>query len=148
CRYLDAMVSVRFTYLEPKKDFHWSKPAEQNYIDRLVFDKLKMLSIQPSDVCADDEFIRRATLDICGALPTIDETKDFLGSQAKDKRARLIDRLLERAEYADFWTLKWSDVLRSNRKAIQPKGVYVYQQWLRSRIARNIPFDQVVRELL
>jgi len=71
-----------------------------------------------------------------------------LASAEKDKRARLIDRLLERPEYADFWTLKWCDVLRSDRKTIQVKGTYVYQNWLRERIEKNIPFDQIVRELL
>jgi hypothetical protein len=148
CRYLDAMVSVRFTYLEPKKGFQWASPPEHNYVDRLVFGKLKMLSIQPSDLCSEDELIRRASLDICGVLPTTDETKAFLASNAADKRSKLIDQLLERSEYADFWTLKWSDVLRSNRKTIQPKGVHVYQEWLRSRIAKNTPFDEIVRELL
>src|SRR5262249_25732766 len=105
-------------------------------------------SIQPSDVCSDEEFIRRASLDICGVLPAANDTKEFLDSRAEDKRSKLVDRLLDRSEYADFWTLKWSDVLRSNRKPIQPKGVHVYQEWLRTRIARNTPFDEVVRDLL
>src|SRR5262249_13462126 len=148
CRYLDEMLSVRLTYLEPKKGFVWSNPPENNYVDKLVFNKLKMLSIVPSDVCTDQEFVRRAYLDVCGILPMSEETKSFLNSTEPDKRAKLIDRLLERPEYADFWTLKWSDVLRSNRKTIQLKGIHVYQQWLRSEIEKNTPFDQIVRELL
>jgi hypothetical protein len=148
CRYLDEMLSVRLTYLEPKKGFVWSKPPENNYVDKLVFNKLKMLSILPSDVCTDQEFVRRAYVDVCGILPTSEETKSFLNSTEPDKRAKLIDRLLERPEYADFWTLKWSDVLRSNRKTIQLKGIHVYQQWLRSEIEKNTSFDQIVRELL
>src|SRR5207245_2219483 len=83
-----------------------------NYIDHQVFAKLKMLSIQPSELCTDQEFIRRAYLDVCGILPTAEETRVFLASTEKGKRARLIDRLLERPEYADFWTLKWCDVIR------------------------------------
>jgi len=148
CRYLDVMHTVRLTYLEPRKGFQWVAPSENNSIDHQVFAKLKMLSIQPSELCTDQEFIRRAYLDVCGILPTAEETKAFLASADKDKRARLIDRLLERPEYADFWTLKWCDVLRSDRKTIQVKGTYVYQNWLRDRIEKNVPFDQIVRELL
>jgi hypothetical protein len=148
CRYLDQLFAVRFMYLKPKSGFKWSKPPEANYIDKYVFAKLKMLSIQPSDLCTDEEFIRRAYLDVCGILPTSTEVKKFLASTDKTKRAKLIDVLLERPEYADFWTLKWSDVLRSNRKSIQLKGIHVYQKWLRGHIARNTPFSQVVKELL
>ena len=107
-----------------------------------------MLSIPPSDVCTDQEFVRRAFLDLCGILPSLAETSRFLADPAPDKRAKLIDGLLDRPEYADFWTLKWSDVLRSNRKTIQVKGIHVFQKWLREHIERNTPFDRVVRELL
>ncbi len=148
CRYLGEMQSVRLTYLEPKKGFAWSPPPEQNYVDKHVFAKLKMLSIQPSEMCTDQEFVRRAFLDVCGLLPTAEETKAFLQSEEKEKRARLIDTLLDRPEYADFWTLKWSDVLRSNRKTIQLKGTHVYQQWLHTHMLRNTPLDEIVRELL
>jgi hypothetical protein len=148
CRYLEQLYPIRLMYLETKKNFHWSNPPENNFIDKHVFAKLKLLSILPSDLCTDQEFIRRAYMDVCGILPTGDETKAFLASPDKDKRAKLIDALLERPEYADLWTLKWSDVLRSTRKTIQVKGTHVYQTWLRSHIERNTPFDQVVRELL
>jgi hypothetical protein len=148
CRFLDVMHTVRLTFLESKKGFQWANVAENNFIDHHVFAKLKMLSIQPSDLCTDQEFIRRAFLDVCGVLPTGEETTAFLPSTEKDKRAKLIDRLLERPEYADFWTLKWCDVLRSDRKTIQVKGTFVYQNWLRDRIAGNTPFDRIVRDLL
>ncbi|HEV3144169.1 MAG TPA: DUF1549 domain-containing protein, partial [Gemmataceae bacterium] len=120
CRYLGEMQAVRLMYLEPKPGFTWPNPPESNYIDKFVFAKLKMLSIAPSEMCSDSEFIRRAYLDLCGLLPTVEETNAFLANSA-DKRAKLIDQLLERPEYADFWTLKWSDVLRSSRKTIQVK---------------------------
>jgi hypothetical protein len=148
CRYLDVLQAVRLTYLEPKKNFHWSEPPAANYVDKLVFTKLKMLSIPPADLCSDQEFVRRAYLDLCGILPSAEETKAFLAEPTKEKRAKLIEALLERPEYADFWTLKWLDVLRSNRKTIQLKGIHVYQRWLRDHMARNTPFDRVVRELL
>jgi hypothetical protein len=148
CRYLDAMTSVRLMYLQPRPGFSWPNPPVNNYVDTHVFAKLKMLSIPPADLCADAEFLRRVYEDVCGTLPTPEETRTFLASTDKDKRAKLIDALLERSEYADLWTLKWSDVLRSNRKSIQQKGTHVYQHWLRKHIERNTPFDEVVRELL
>jgi hypothetical protein len=148
CRYLDIMETVRLTYLEPKPGFVWKDVPETNYVDKHVFAKLKMLSIPPSDVCTDQEFIRRAYLDLCAVLPTPDEVKAFVADQAKDKRARLIDKLLERPEYADFWTLKWADVLRNNRKTVQVKGTHVYQTWLHQHITKNTGFDEIVRELL
>ncbi|HZU38289.1 MAG TPA: DUF1549 domain-containing protein, partial [Gemmataceae bacterium] len=148
CRYLDLMLTARLTYLEPKKGFHWNNPRENNYIDKHVFAKLRMLNILPSDLCTDSEFIRRATMDICGVLPTAAQTRAFLASKDVHKRARLIDTLLAKPEYAEFWTLKWSDVLRSNRKTIQEKGTHVFQRWLRRAVANNTPFDQVVRDLL
>jgi hypothetical protein len=148
CRYLQQMQSVRLTYLEPKPGFTWPNPPESNYIDKFVFAKLKMLSIAPSGVCTDSEFVRRVYLDICGMLPTGEEVKAFLDNKAPDKRAKLIDQLLERPEYADFWTLKWSDVLRSSRKTIQVKGIHTFQSWLHQHITENTSFDEIVRELL
>src|SRR5262249_49758187 len=102
----------------------------------------------PSELCTDQEFIRRSYLDLCGLLPTPEAVKAFLADNNKDKRAKLIDALLERPEYSDFWTLKWSDVLRSSRKTIQIKGIHVYQQWVKGHISANTPFDQMIRELV
>jgi len=148
CRYLDEMLAVRLTYLEPKPNFTWPNPPENNYVDKHVFSKLKMLNILPSDICTDQEFVRRAFLDVCGILPTPEEVKTFLASNDKDKRAKLIDKLVERPEFADFWTLKWADVLRNNRKTIQVKGTHVYQAWLKDHFKKNTPFNEVVKELL
>lgn len=148
CRYLDLLKPVRFTYLEPRQGFVWNNPPQANYIDKHVFDKLKMMNILPSDVCTDQEFIRRAYMDVCGILPPAEATRAFLASTDAKKREKLVDELLQKPEYADFWTLKWSDVLRSNRKTIQIKGIHVYQQWLRHRVSDNTPFDEVVRDLL
>jgi hypothetical protein len=148
CRYLDELLPIRLTYLEPRKGFHWPNPPESNFIDHFVFAKLKMLSIPPADLCNDEEFVRRVYMDICGVLPTADQTRSFLASKEPNKRAKLIDTLLDRPEYADFWTLKWSDVLRSSRKSVQLKGAYNFQKWLHSHIAKNTPLDAMVRELL
>jgi Protein of unknown function (DUF1553)/Protein of unknown function (DUF1549) len=148
CRYLMELHTVRLTYLEPRKGFVWNNPPEANYVDKHVFAKLKMLNITPSDLCSDADFVRRATLDICGVLPTADEVRAFLADTRADKRAKLVDALLERPEYADFWTLKWSDVMRSSRKNIQQKGTFAFQRWLRDHFAKDDGFDVVTRELL
>jgi hypothetical protein len=148
CRYLDLMECVRLTYVEPRPDFHWPNPPENNYVDRHVFAKLKLLNIAPSELCSDQVFLRRVFLDLCGILPTPAEVKSFLADKSADKRAALIDRLLERPEYADYWAHKWLDLLRCNRKNIQITGSHVYRHWVRSHFARNTPWNQVVRELL
>src|SRR5262249_39245428 len=148
CRYLDQLRSVRLTCLQPVPGFRWPDPPENNYVDRHVFARLKLLSIAPSELCSDEEFVRRAYLDVCGILPTAAEARAFLADKARDKRRRLIDALLDRPEYADFWTLKWADVLRVRKTFIQPQGAKMYHSWLREAVKNNTPFDQVVRELL
>jgi hypothetical protein len=148
CRYLDVIQCVRLTYLKPRPDFRWLNVPKHNYVDTHVFAKLKMLTIATSELCTDQEFVRRAFLDLCGILPTPDEVRTFLADSSADKRAVLIDRLLERPEFADFWTHKWLDLLRSNRLTIQIKGSHVYRHWLYSHIERNTPWSEVVRELL
>ncbi|MBI3409052.1 MAG: DUF1553 domain-containing protein [Planctomycetes bacterium] len=148
CRFLEELVPVRLMYLEPKPSFRWSNPPESNYIDKHIFAKLKMLDILPSDLCSDQEFIRRAFMDVGGVLPTPEETKAFLESKDAAKRSKLIDTLLERPEYSDLWTLKWSDVFRSTRKSIQVKGTHVFQKWLRNHVDKNTGFDQVIREVI
>ncbi len=148
CRYLESMLAVRLTYLEPREGFVWKNPPETNYVDKFVFAKLKQMSIPPSELCNDEEFVRRAFLDLCGLLPTPDEAARFLNDKSSDKRAKLIDALLERPEYADFWALKWADVFRSSRKTIQLKGAHAFQQWLRGRIVDNAPFDSIIRDVI
>ncbi len=148
CRYLEEMVAVRVTYLEPREGFVWSNPPETNYVDTHTFAKLRMMSIAPSDLCADDEYVRRAYLDAIGRIPTSDEARSFLADKDAQKRAKLVDKLVEQPEFADLWALKWADVLRSSRKTIQQKGSYGMQAWLRGHFARNTPFDEVVREVI
>ncbi len=147
-RYLDHMLTIRLMHLKPRAGFAWSNPPEHNYVDQHVFHKLKLLNILPSDLCSDQEFLRRAYLDLCGVLPTADEAQAFLAGTDAHKRAKLIDQLLDRPEYADFWTLKWADVFRSSRKAIQLAGVHKFQKWLRENVLDNRPLDELVREIL
>ena len=136
--------TIRLTHLWPRPGFVWQAPPENNYIDKHVFAKLKLLSLPPSGLCDDADFLRRASLDAIGALPTAEEARAFLADKDGAKRARLVDRLLARPEFADYWTMKWSDVLRSSRKTIRLKGTHAFQAWLRGKIARDEGFDGVV----
>lgn len=149
CRFMGDMVSVRLMHIaSPPSDYQWPAPPENNYVDKNVFAKLKLLHIAPSELCTDEQFIRRVYLDICGVLPTPTETHTFLTATESDKRARLIDELLQRPEYADFWTKKWMDVLRASRDSIQLAGAQAYHAWLRERIESDMSFADIVRALI
>jgi hypothetical protein len=168
-RYLDQHVPVRLAFIPARPDFAWKKTPANNFIDQHVFAKLQTLRMNASDLCSDSEFIRRASLDLIGLLPTADEARAFAslapseGERAgmrgpsqpaaslrrqQDRRARLIDSLLQRPEFADFWALKWSDVLRNEEKVLDRKGVQAYYNWIRQSLAENKPLDQFVRELV
>jgi hypothetical protein len=122
--------------------------VNNNYIDGLVLKKLAALRIPPSPGCTDAEFIRRAYLDAAGILPTPAEVHRFLADSAADKRARLIDALLERPEFVDYWAYKWSDLLLvSTRKLPQP-AVWAFYQYIRQSVADNKPWDQFARDVL
>lgn len=130
-------------------DLQWPDVPEKNFVDTAVYAKLKKLRIPPADVCSDEVFVRRVYLDILGVLPTVEETRAFLENTAEDKRAVLIDELLQRPEFAELWAMKWADVLRVRSSIVlKPKGMHRYNDWLRQAIASNMPLDQMVRELL
>ncbi len=127
-------------------DFRDARRA--NYVDDLVLKKLEALHIPPSPSCADEEFIRRAFLDTVGILPTSDEVRAFLTDRAPDKRARLVDGLLRRPEFVDYWTYKWSDLLLlSTRKLSQP-AMWAFYQFIRQSVAENKPWDRFARDIL
>lgn len=119
-----------------------------NFIDQFIEAKLAKLNIQPSGPCSDADFLRRLYLDIIGTLPTPDEARKFFDDRRPDRRARLIDELLKRPEYADYWALKWSDLLRVERPTLGHAGAHAYYRWLRDSFASNKPFDRIARELL
>jgi hypothetical protein len=147
-RYLDRQVAVQLAFVPARPGFVWKEPPHNNYIDKHVFAKLKTLRTSPSDLCTDSVFVRRAYLDTLGILPTADETRRFLDDTHPEKRARLIDALLERPEFADFWALKWGDLLRVEEKALDRKGVHLYHEWIRQSIAEGKPLNEFARELI
>jgi hypothetical protein len=119
-----------------------------NFIDPLVWDKLRQLRITPSGICDDATFLRRAHLDVIGRLPTPDEVREFLADSAPDKRARIVDQLLARPEYADYWANKWADLLRPNPYRVGIKATLSLDTWLRDAFRENRPYDRLVRELV
>ena len=122
--------------------------ASGNFIDQLVAERLLRLNVAPSGRCDNATFLRRVYLDILGTLPTADETRAFLTDTSEDSRVRLVDRLLLRPEFADYWTLKWADLLRVNRRTLGRKAAQAYYEWIHDSFSRNKPLDQFASELL
>ena len=147
-RYLDQQVAVPLAFIPARPGFVWSDPAPANFIDEHVFKKLQTLRINPSPLARDALFIRRASLDLLGLVPTAEEARAFLADAAPDKRARLIETLLARPEFADFWALKWADLLRIEQRQLDHAGMAAFHGWIRESIAQNKPLDQFARELI
>jgi hypothetical protein len=120
-------------------------------LDELVFGQLAKLGIEPANDCSDAVFVRRVSLDVIGTLPTAAEARDFILDKSPNKRRALIDRLLERAEFADYWAMKWSDLLRVKAEFpinLWPNAAQAYHRWIRTSLKENKPYDQFVREML
>jgi hypothetical protein len=128
-----------------------SAPKASCRIDELVFRKLEKLDILPANLCSDSVFVRRVYLDVIGTLPTAQEASDFIQSHQPDKRRALIDRLLERDEFADYWAMKWCDLLRVKAEFpinLWPNAAQAYHRWIRDSVRANKPYDQFARDLL
>jgi hypothetical protein len=147
-RYLDQVDTASLTFLQPDPNFVWPNPSENNYVDQHVHAKLRELQIQPSELCSDEEFVRRVYLDLIGQLPAPAEVEQFLADGSEEKRSRLIDALVERPELAEFWALKWGDLLRVRNAKVSPAGVHKFHRWLVASFRDNVPYDRFVRELL
>ncbi|MDA1017237.1 MAG: DUF1549 domain-containing protein [Planctomycetota bacterium] len=119
-----------------------------NFIDTHVDRKLALLNIVPSGLCTDADYLRRVYLDVIGTLPTATEARKFLEDKSPNKRATLVDELLQRPEFADFWALKWSDLLRVDRLALGHKQAYAYYRWIRQAMADNLPYDEFARQVV
>lgn len=147
-RYLNGRGVSRLGFLHDRPDFAWNGPEPANVVDEHVFAKLRSLKINPSERATDATFVRRATLDTLGILPTPGEVRAYLDNEDPDKRIKLVDALLERPEFADYWALKWADLLRNEEKSMGTKGVWVLQRWLRDQIASDVPLDQFARAIV
>ncbi len=120
----------------------------KNFIDGLVWNKLKRLGITPSQECGDEKYLRRVYIDIIGRVPTSAEARAFLDDPKSDRRSRLVNSLLEQPEYAEHWANKWADLLRPNPYRVGIKAVLNYDAWVRRAFRENMPYDQFVRELV
>jgi len=126
-------------------------PTSPARIDEMVFGRLKRLGIEPASPCSDGVFVRRVYLDVIGTLPTAQEARQFLEDRDPNKRRALVDRLLERKEFADYWAMKWSDLLRVKAEFpinLWPNAAQAYHRWIRDSLHQNKPYDKFVREML
>lgn len=136
-------------------DLKYERPQvpEANYIDKLVHEKLNKLRIIPADLASDEEFLRRVFLDVIGLPPTVEERNKFLTDTRPDKRAALIDDLINRKEFTEMWVMKWAELLQirtfnNGPQQVSYKAALNYYQWLRERIAANTPFNEIIRQIL
>jgi hypothetical protein len=147
-RYGSFVAVSNLVVLHHDPNFVWTNPPEINYVDKFVFAKLRSLEIQPSDLCTDDEFLRRVYLDVIGLPPTPQEVRAFLADKRADKRALVIDALLERPEHAEFWAAKWADLFRLRFDTLGDKGTWGFYRWVRDTVASNKRYDEFVREIV
>ncbi len=148
-RYLDQQAPVRLAFVPRHPEFAARKfPQPANAVDEQVYAKLKQLRLNPAGPCTDEVFLRRAYLDLLGILPTADDARAFVADTAKDKRAKLVDTLLERPEFAESWAMKWADLLRLDERTLDRKGARLFYDWLRTSIASHEPIDQFARKLV
>jgi hypothetical protein len=126
----------------------FAKAQRRNFIDESVLQKLQSLRLPPSARASDGEFLRRAYLDTIGTLPTAGEVRKFLADKSPDKRDRLIDDLLDRTEFVDYWTYKWSDVLLVNGRRLRPAAVKAYYTWIRQQVEANTPWDEFAKRIV
>ena len=153
--YLSKVVvaSVTSPYKQQVPPAVFAKAAKRNFIDELVLEKLESLNLPPSPPASDEEFIRRATIDTIGVLPTADETRRYLADRTADKRDRLIEALLARSEFVDYWAYKWSDLLLVNGEKLKSgtdtgSAMWSYYRWIRNHVEAGTPWDVMVRELI
>jgi hypothetical protein len=146
--FMGAVDTFRAMIPRPQNISNYPIIPENNFIDALVFRKLKKLHIVPSGLAGDAEYLRRVYLDVIGTLPTPEEARRFLNDPRPGRRARLVEELFQRPEFADYWALKWADVLRVDRETLGHKGAYAYYRWIRDSLANNKPLDQFAREIM
>jgi hypothetical protein len=157
-RYMGYVSVFRATIPRTTDDGQPKSPHKPiNFVDELAFAKQQQLGYVPSELCNDGEFLRRASLDIIGTLPTTEEVIAFLGDVSPDKREKLVETLLGRPEYATYWSLKWADVLRvrggsnddtkNKIDGLNTRAVK-FRDWIHQQLADNRPYDKIVRDII
>jgi Protein of unknown function (DUF1553)/Protein of unknown function (DUF1549) len=141
-----ATLSVPYPAAIPSEVF--AQSPRRNFIDELSLEKLESLNLPPSAPASDTEFVRRIHLDTLGMLPTADEARAFLDDPSPDKRNRLIDALLARPEFVDYWTYRWCDLLLASGQALRPESLDAYYKWIRHEVEQNTPWDKFVEKII
>ncbi|HEY1067963.1 MAG TPA: DUF1549 domain-containing protein, partial [Pirellulales bacterium] len=143
-----AIATVTVPYPNQVEPGVFAESPKRNFIDEHVVAKLQSLALPPSPRCTDGEFIRRASIDAIGLAPSPEEVKAFIADASPDKRERLIDSLLSRPEFVDYWAYKWSDLLLVNSEKLKPGAMWAYYTWIRNQTAADVPWDELVRRLV
>jgi Protein of unknown function (DUF1549)/Protein of unknown function (DUF1553)/Bacterial Ig-like domain (group 2) len=143
-----AVATATVPYTNKVERNVFTRAKKRNFIDDLVMEKLQSLNLPPSPKSSDAEFIRRAFVDTIGLLPTEQETRDFLASKDSKKRDKLIEALLSRPEFVDYWSYKWSDLLLVQSKKLKGASMWSYYNWIHNNVAANTPWDKMVRDLV
>ena len=144
----NVIATVSSPYETPVDAAVFASAERSNFIDDAVLAQLKSLNIPPSPRCSDSEFLRRAFLDTIGVLPTADEVRAFLSDESPDKRDRLVDQLLTRPEFVDYWAYKWSDLLLLSGEKLRPQALKSFYAFIRRNVADNTPWDEFVRQIV
>ncbi len=147
-RFEHLQVPVPLAFLPSRQDFTWTAPEPANFIDELVWAKLQKVRVAPSAVCDDVTFLRRAYFDLAGRLPSRAEAESFTGDPAPDKRSRLVDALLASPDFAEWWAVKWADLLRMEERVLDETGTQEMHRWIRDSLAQDKPMDEFCREIL
>jgi hypothetical protein len=148
--YSSKIVNVRIVspYESPVPDTVYADSPRNNFIDELIVKQLQSLGLPPAQRADDATFLRRVFLDTIGKLPTSDEVRAFLADQTPDKRSRLIDELLARDEFVDYWTYQWCDLLLVNGTRLRPDAVKAFYSWIRQRVTENVAWDEFARQIV
>ncbi|WP_165073506.1 DUF1549 and DUF1553 domain-containing protein [Paludisphaera rhizosphaerae] len=142
-------VGSQFIVLPKGLQFSYPDESTGNYVDELVADKLRKLRIAPSDVCDDAVFCRRVHLDVVGVPPTVEDFERFMTSNDPEKRAKLVDELLQRKEFSEIWVSKWAELLQiRTTNTVSYKSMFLYYNWLVEQLSKDMPMDQMVQALL
>ncbi len=149
-RYEGNYAAAPVIVMGDRSGFAWQNVSEFNYIDGLVYDKLKQVKVQPSDVCSDTDFIRRVHIDLTGLPPDADTVRKFLADTRpqKVKRDEIIDKLVGSDEFVEHWTNKWADLLQVNRKFLGDEGAAALRKWIRDAVKGNMPYDKFSYQIL
>jgi hypothetical protein len=149
-RYEGAYTATTLTVMGDRSGFAWNNPPTYNYVDQLVYNKLQQVKILPSDVCTDEEFVRRLYIDMTGLPPTSEQVLAFLNNStaSKEKRDQLIDQLVGSPEFIEHWTNKWADMLQVNRKFLGEEGAALLRNWIKNSVSVNKPYNQMAYEIL